>query len=379
MSSPSQSKLFQPIQVGGVRLQHRIVLAPLTRLRATLKHEPGPTAVTYYSQRASVPGTLLITEGTTISAKAGGFSPSPHTPGIWSDAQIAEWKKVVEAVHAKGSFIFVQLTAMGRAAEPSILALDDPSLPYVGPSDIPIGYRDHEAPRPLTIPEIKEYISDFATAASNAVHRAGFDGVEIHGANGYLVDQFLQSNSNNRTDEYGGSVDNRIRFALEVADALVKSVGAEKVGIRLSPWSTFQDMGMPDPIPTFRELVTRLRDAHSDLAFIHVVEPRISGAADRKAEVGESTDFLREIWGPRPYLAAGGFNREEAIKTADKKGGLIVFGRDFISNPDLPLRLLKGIPLSGYDRATFYIQDGVKGYIDYPFAAEAREGIITNA
>ncbi|ETW82310.1 hypothetical protein HETIRDRAFT_427371 [Heterobasidion irregulare TC 32-1] len=372
MPSSQLAQLFQPIKIGSITLQHRVVLAPLTRLRVNSRHELGVTAEEYYSQRASVPGTLLISEGTAIAPKAGGF---PNIPGIWSDEQITRWKKVVEAVHAKGSFIFIQVAALGRGADYSVLKSDDLSFPYISAGDVPLKGRDHEPPRPLTVPEIKEYVQIFAKASSDAVHRAGFDGVEIHGANGYLIDQFLQTNANNRTDEYGGSVENRIRFSLEIVEAVAAVIGQEKVGFRISPWSDFQEMRMPDPIPTFSALATRLRDSYPDLAFLHVVEPRIAGGLDSTAPVDdeESNDFLREIWGTKPYLAAGGFTRDTAIETVEQKGGLVVFGRHFISNPDLPTRLLKGIPLTPYDRSTFYTPDGVKGYTDYPFAAEPLE------
>ncbi|ETW82311.1 hypothetical protein HETIRDRAFT_427372 [Heterobasidion irregulare TC 32-1] len=239
--------------------------------------------------------------------------------------------KVVEAVHARSSFIFMQLFATGRAARPSGLTLDDPSFPYVGAGDISLADRNHERPRSMTVLEIKEYIQLFATAASNAVNEAGFDSVEIQGADGYLADQFLQTTANNRPDD-------------------------------------MEDMRMLDPLPTFRSLVSRLRDTYPDLSCLHVVEPRIAGAAERESKVDESNDDLRKIWGSRPYLAAGGFTREDAIQTAEEKGGLVVFGRHFISNPDLPTRLLKGLPLTPYDRVMFYIQDGVKGYTEHPFS-----------
>jgi NADPH2 dehydrogenase len=252
MSTP---KLFQPIQVGDLQLEHRVVLAPLTRVRADKKHvHQLPIAQEYYTQRASVPGTLLITEATFIAAQAGGIN---NVPGIWSDEQVTAWKKVsfshhspnnllictqiTESVHAKGSFIYLQLWALGRAASPKQLE-EEGSFPYVSSSDIPLSNRPKEdpSPRPLTLSEIKEFVELYATAASNAVHRAGFDGVEIHGANGYLIDQFLQTTSNRRTDDYGGSVENRARFALEVTEAVVKRIGAKKTGIRFSPWGSFQ-------------------------------------------------------------------------------------------------------------------------------------------
>ncbi|KAI0342407.1 FMN-linked oxidoreductase [Trametopsis cervina] len=361
----TEPKLFTPIQVGDVTLQHRVVLAPLTRFRASKAHVHKPIAVEYYKQRASVPGTMLITEASYIAAKAGGYA---NVPGIYNDEQIAAWKEIVDAVHAKGSFIYLQLWALGRAAMPEQLELEG-SFPYVSASDVLLEGRD-VAPRALTTDEIKEYVQFYATAASNAVHRAGFDGVEIHGANGYLVDQFLQDVTNKRTDAYGGSIENRTRFALEVIDAVAAKVGAEKTGIRLSPWGSYNGMRMQDPIPTFRYLVQQITERQPKLAFIHVVEPRVNGAVDREVQEGESNDSLREVWGSRPFISAGGYNREHALKIAEEKGDLIAFGRDYIPNPDLPLRLKKNLPLTKYDRQTFYEAEAEKGYSDYPFAPE---------
>ncbi|KAK7451304.1 hypothetical protein VKT23_012646 [Stygiomarasmius scandens] len=370
----STSKLFQPIKLGDVVLKHRVALAPLTRFRVDAKHVPLPIVKEMYAQRASTPGTLLITEATFIAARAGGY---PNAPGIWSDEQIAAWKEVTEAVHAKGSFIYLQLWALGRAAYAAVLANEDPSYDLVSASDIPLSDRPKEdpRPRPLTIPEIKEYVSLYATAASNAVHKAGFDGVEIHGANGYLLDQFMQDVSNHRTDEYGGSVENRARFTLEVVDAVVKAVGPRKTGIRLSPWNTFQDMKMDDPKPTFSYVVSEIKKAHPTLSYVHVVEPRAKGQDIlEKDPAGESNDFIREIWtspesdeNGRRLISAGGYTRDLATKIADEKGDIIAFGRPFIANPDLPLRLQHDIPLNKYDRTTFYTQ-GSEGYTDYPFA-----------
>ncbi|TFY63171.1 hypothetical protein EVG20_g6430 [Dentipellis fragilis] len=384
--SSTTPKLFQPLQFGDVTLQHRIVMAPMTRIRANEAHEHTDLGVEYYAQRASIPGTAIISEATFIGAEAGGYD---YVPGIYTDEQIARWKKIADAVHEKGSFIYMQLWALGRAATPFVLAKD--GFEYVGAGGIPLD--DRGAPRPLTREEIKHYVGLYATAASNAVHKAGLDGVEIHGANGYLVDQFLQTNTNDRTDEYGGSVENRIRFALEVISAIAGAIGAKKTGIRLSPWNPFlfdslcrsvmyrsvhiskgyhrPGMRMPDPVPTFRELVTRIRDTTPGLAFIHVIEPRINGIELQKVD-HESSDFLREIWAPRPFIAAGGFTREDAIKTAEEKGGLIAIGRMFISNPDLPRRFREGIPLTPYNRDTFYSRpaDLTLGYVDYPFASD---------
>jgi NADPH2 dehydrogenase len=255
----STSRLFEPIRVGNLALQNRVVLAPLTRIRASNKHVPLPNVKLYYAQRASSPGTLLITEATFIAQRAGGL---PNPPGIWSDEQIKAWKEVrlssaagdtgeyltqislcwlqvTDAVHEAGSFIYCQLWALGRTANEKCLRSENPDFPYVSASDVKLDNHE-ESPRPLTTEEIKEYVDLHVTAAKNAVEKAGFDGVEIHGANGYLIDQFLQDVTNKRTDEYGGNVENRSRFGLEVVEAVVKAIGAEKTGIRLSPWSTFQ-------------------------------------------------------------------------------------------------------------------------------------------
>ncbi|KAJ7749804.1 hypothetical protein DFH07DRAFT_828423 [Mycena maculata] len=369
--STSTTKLFEPIKVGTVTLQHRVVLAPLTRYKATTEHVPYlPLVSDYYGQRASKAGSLLITEATFIAARAGGY---PHVPGIWSPEQVKAWKVVADAVHAKDSFIFMQLWALGRAADPTQLKSEDPSFPYVSASDVQLTGKK-EPPRPLTVPEIKEYVGLYAQAAKNAIE-AGLDGVEIHSANGYLLDQFLQDLSNKRTDEYGGSVENRARFTLEVVDAVVAAIGAERTAIRFSPWSLFQDMAMADPIPTFSYVISQLAARHPNLAYIHLVEPRINGNTTRpEGEVGthESNEALRAIWAPRPWIRAGGFTREGALEAA-QSGDLVAFGRLYISNPDLPTRLEKDIPLAVYNRETFYLvgENSPRGYTDQPFAVAA--------
>jgi NADPH2 dehydrogenase len=229
------SALFTSIQVGHMSISHRIVLAPLTRIRAHSTHVLGPHAATYYAQRASVPGTLLISEGIVISQAAGGMD---FVPGIYTQEQVEGWRRVTDAVHEKGSFIFCQLWALGRAARPEVLAKENDS-PFVSASPIPLSTNPTLVPHTLTEDEIKVYIDTYVAAARNAI-AAGFDGVEIHCANGYLIDQFLQEVSNTREDGWGGSIEKRARFAIEVVDAIVKEVGAERVGIRLSPWSPFQ-------------------------------------------------------------------------------------------------------------------------------------------
>ncbi|KAK8224960.1 hypothetical protein HDK90DRAFT_96516 [Phyllosticta capitalensis] len=375
------TKLFTPLKVGSTQLDHRVVMAPLTRFRATNDNVPTDVMAQYYAQRAVVPGTLLLSEATFISARAGGYS---NIPGLWTEEQLAGWKKITDAVHAKGSKIFVQLWNLGRAAWPdpegSGGAVKNEEFDFknnfVSASDVPMA-KGLPVPRPMTEEEIWSTIGDYATAAKNAVEKAGFDGVEIHGAHGYLIDQFNQDVSNKRTDKWGGSIENRARFAYEVSKAVVAAVGAERTGIRLSPWSSFQGMRMADPIPQFSYIIHQLRSLN--LAFLHLVEPRVHGVIDMDPQ-NESLDFALQSWGKdKPVLIAGGFTTELAIKAVEEKykdhDVAVVFGRRFISTPDLVYRVKKGIPFNDYDRFTFYInqKNGDKlepGYIDYPYSEE---------
>ncbi|KAK7510571.1 uncharacterized protein IWZ02DRAFT_463841 [Phyllosticta citriasiana] len=375
------TKLFAPLKVGSTQLDHRVAMAPLTRFRATSDNVPTDVMTQYYAQRAVVPGTLLISEATFISARAGGYA---NIPGLWTEQQLAGWKKVTDAVHAKGSKIYVQLWNLGRAAWPdpegSGGAVKNEEFDFknnfVSASDVSMA-KGLPAPRPMTEEEIWTTIDDYATAAKNAVEKGGFDGVEIHGAHGYLIDQFTQDVCNKRTDQWGGSIENRARFAVEVSRAVAKAVGAERTGIRLSPWSNFQGMRMSDPIPQFSYLIDQLRAL--DLAFLHLVEPRVAGVIDRDPQ-NESLDFALQSWGrDKPVFIAGGFTTELAIKAVEEKykdhDVAVVFGRRFISTPDLVYRVKKGIPFNDYDRFTFYISQkaGDKpepGYIDYPYSDE---------
>ncbi|KAJ3551582.1 hypothetical protein NM688_g4617 [Phlebia brevispora] len=261
------------------------------------------------------------------------------------------------------------LTQSMRKGHPKALESEGP-YPLVSASDVKLSDGTVN-PRPLTSSEIKEYVQLYATAAHNAVHRAGFDGVELHGANGFLIDQFLQDVSNKRTDEYGGSIENRSRFALEVIDAVVGKVGEERTAIRLSPWGGYNEMRMKNPVPQFSHVVSELARQHPSLAYVHVVEPRVNGYLDIEVPPGDSNDFIRAIWFPRPLISAGGYLRDNALDVADKKGDLIAFGRPFIANPDLPIRLMKNIRLTKGNRDTYYAQDAV-GYTDYPTAAEEK-------
>ena len=360
------SQLFTPVKIGNVQLQHRIVMAPLTRYRADDSHVHSPFATEYYSQRAAIPGTLLITEATFISPQAGGYA---NVPGIYNDSQIKAWKGVTEAVHAKGSFIFMQLWALGRAATPEVLKSElGSAAKLVSSSNVPMS-KDDVAPEALSEEDIWKFVGYYRQAALNAIE-AGFDGVEIHGANGYLVDQFTQDTANKRTDQWGGSVEKRARFALEVAKAVVEAVGAKRTAIRLSPYSKFQGMRMDDPKPGFSYLASQLKKLN--LAYIHIVQPRIAG--DSTVEATDKIDFLIDIWGKAsPIFIAGGYlpnTAYEAVEDYPDQDICIVFGRYFISNPDLVFRVKKGIELTPYERPKFYNAKERDGYTNYPFSKE---------
>ncbi|KAI1420460.1 NADH:flavin oxidoreductase/NADH oxidase family protein-like protein [Xylaria sp. FL1777] len=353
-------RLFKPLRIGNVEVKHRIGMAPLTRLRATSDHVPAPLMKEYYGQRACIPGTLIVSEGTFVSPSAcGGF---PGAPGIWSRDQVDAWKAITDEVHSKGCFIYCQLFAMGRAANAEVARSEGVGI--VGPSPIPIN-EDAPIPRPMTGEEIEQMVQDFKIASENAMN-AGFDGVECHGANGYLIDQFIQDVSNRRDDEYGGSVENRSRFIHNIMKAIVDAVGPERVGLRLSPWSSFQAMRMNDPVPQFRDIINKADQLK--LAYLHLVESRVSGSADQQSS--ERLDFAYKIWNG-PLLVAGGYTPAEAQKLVDEyldKDIVVIFGRHFISNPDLVHRIKEGLELSLYDRETFYTNSPV-GYVDYPFSA----------
>lgn len=362
------SKVFEPFSIGHVKPQHRIAMAPLTRFRADADNVQLPMAVEYYSQRAAYPGTLIISEATTISARtAAGF---PHAPGMFNEVQIQRWKEITDAVHARGSYIFCQVVAPGRAGLPEPLrakgyTLDAPSA---------IALTGCETPHALTDAEIHEYIRDFAHAAKCAM-RAGFDGVEIHGANGYLVDEFLQDNSNQRTDAWGGSIENRSRFGVEVARAVAEAIGPERTGFRLSPWSRFQDMRMEDPVPQFSDLVRSLKAL--DLGFLHIIEARVKNWEDL-ADAPEKVNFILDAWQNKSVvLLAGGFTPDNARSYLDgvykDYNVALVFGRYFVSTPDLAYRIRHGIAPNPYKRESFYTPMVADGYTDYPYSKEFLE------
>lgn len=361
-------KLFTPLRLGRCTLQHRVVMAPLTRMRADPDgNVPTPLNAAYYAQRAT-PGGLLIAEATPVSWQGHGH---PNVPGIHTHAQIAGWKLVTEAVHAKGGVIYLQLWHTGRVSHASHQR--DGGRP-VGPSAIaaqgmtlnaawqPVPY---ELPRALDIGEIPGLIDTWRQAAANAM-AAGFDGVEIHAANGYLLEQFLQSRSNQRTDRYGGSIANRCRLVLDVAAAVAQEIGADRAGIRLSPWGIANDSGEAEPMPLYSHLITEL--ATIGLVYLHLIEPRASGAGKAdifRADQPSAAAAFRSLW-PNVLIDSGGFDRDGALEAVrDGRADAVAFGRFFISNPDLPRRIATGAALTPYDRSTFYGGDG-RGYTDYP-------------
>ena len=375
MNFPS---LFSPLQVGPYRLAHRVAMAPLTRMRADRSSfAPRPLNAEYYGQRAT-PGGLLIAEATPVMVTGRG---NPGVPGIYSDAQIAGWRNVVDAVHAKGGLIFLQLWHVGRVSHSSF---QPGSAMPVAPSAVPITGNGmlamtadgkmvpYETPRALETSEVEDVIEAFRQAAVNA-KAAGFDGVEVHGANGYLLEQFLQSHTNLRTDRYGGGIENRARLLLEITQAVIGVWGADRVGVRLSPYGIANGSGEAEPMPLYTHVVKVLDEL--GLAYLHFIEPRSSGAG--RAEVNwqnvpSAMVLFRPLW-RGVLMSAGGFTGETAeAAIAQGHADAIAFGRIFISNPDLPRRLQQGFPLTPYDRATFYGGEEA-GYTDYP----VHEGLAT--
>jgi len=357
--------LFEPYILGSLILSNRIVMAPLTRNRAGAGFVPGDLAAEYYGQRVSAG--LLISEATQISRQGQGYQ---DTPGIYSQAQIDGWRKVTTAVHAKGGRIFLQLWHVGRVSH---VDLQENGAAPVAPSAIRAqtktfvnnGFVDVSEPRALELDELPGIVEDFRKAAANAI-AAGFDGVEIHGANGYLLDQFARDGANVRTDAYGGSVENRARLMIEVAAAVVQEVGAERTGIRISPVSPANGVSSSDAQAQFDYIVDRLNDL--GIVYIHVVEGATGGPRDVAP-----FDFgaLRRRF-KNTYIANNGYDLELATsRLAEDKADLFAFGRPFIANPDLVERLKTSAPLAAVDPATIY-GGGAAGYTDYPALAGSR-------
>lgn len=348
--------LFSPLSLGDYTLRNRIVMAPMTRSRAE-NAIPPEMAVEYYASRADAG--LLLTEGTGPSRAGMGY---PRTPGIYDPAQVAAWRKITDAVHARGGRIFLQLMHVGRIAHSGNRSIPDPP---VAPSDVRAagqmwtdsqGMQDYDRPRALALGEIPQVIGEYAEATRNAL-AAGFDGVELHSASGYLPNQFLSPNTNRRTDAYGGSIENRNRFVVETLDAMIAAAGSPgKVGIKVSPGMKFNDIQHEDPIPTYVALAKAISPKH--LAYLHVLRTGI-GAESALREAYQGT-----------FLVGGGFKKDEANQfLAEGRADAIVFGTSFLANPDLVKRLKMNAPLNEPDRATFYTP-GAKGYTDYPVLTE---------
>jgi N-ethylmaleimide reductase len=367
MSQPS--KLFEPFKLGPLTLPNRLVMAPLTRNRAIPPGMvPSPLAVEYYAQRGSAG--LLISEASQVSQQGQGYQ---DTPGIYSKEQVAGWKKVTDAVHARGGRIVIQLWHVGRISHTS---LQPGGGAPVGPSAIRAKgktfvngtFTDISEPRALELSEIPGIIEDFRRGAANAVE-AGFDGVELHGANGYLLDQFAKHGTNKRTDAYGGSIENRARLMLEVSRVVAAEVGADRTGIRISPVTPANDVSDSNPQPLFDYIVDQLNALK--LVYIHVIEGATGGPRD--IAPFDYASLRKRFKGA--YVANNGYDFELANKVLEQGlADLIAFGKPFISNPDLVERLKKGAPLNEWDKATFY-GGGAKGYTDYPTleAAEAAQ------
>ncbi|WP_244098457.1 alkene reductase [Burkholderia gladioli] len=367
----STAELFNPARLAGRDTAHRIVMAPMTRARST---QPGdiPNAMNarYYAQRASA--ALIVTEASQITPQGKGYS---FTPGIHSDAQREGWRLVTDAVHAEGGRIFLQLWHVGRMSHPDFHGGELPVAPSAVPFDGQIwkvdpatgigAMVDCPTPRELRHEEIRQIVQDFRQAARRAIE-AGFDGVEIHGANGYLVDQFLRTTSNRREDEYGGSRENRLRFLQEVVDAVAAEVGAERTAIRLAPFLTARGMACPDILPTILDAAAWLQAR--GIAYLHLVE------ADWDDAPQFTESFRREIRErfARPIIVAGKYDLERANWVlANGYADFIAFGRKFVANPDLPRRLAEGLPLADFDGATLFGGDE-RGYSDYPALAPER-------
>jgi N-ethylmaleimide reductase len=364
--SSENLQLLQPLKIGSLELNNRIVMAPLTRMRAIDNDVPNPLAEIYYAQRASAG--LIISEATQISPLGKGY---PATPGIYSPEQTIAWTKIVQAVHAKGGKIFAQLWHVGRISHSSLHPED--GLP-IAPSAIqPAGKTftntwsmvPYETPRAMSIEEINLLIEQYYQAALNA-KQAGFDGIEIHSANGYLLDQFLQTKTNQRDDEYGGSYENRTRLLQQVIEQVKTVFDSSRIGVRLSPFGTFSDISDEDPIALFTHVIEML-NTHQ-LAYLHVIEPRSTSAGgdDKIFTEAPCTAAIFKNMYKGTFISAGGYDRQSGEATLhNNQADAIAYGRLYISNPDLVERFAQNAPLNPYQRDTFY-GGAEKGYTDYP-------------
>jgi N-ethylmaleimide reductase len=356
--------LFSPLQLGPYELPNRVVMAPLTRNRALAGDVPGPLNAEYYAQRASAG--LIISEATQISRQGQGYS---KTPGIYKHEQVAGWRLITRAVHAQGGRIFLQLWHVGAISHSSFqpnggLPVSPSGIaPHFGKASTADGRSvPFETPRALEEEEIPGIVEDFREGASNALS-AGFDGVEVHGANGYLLEQFLLGHSNRRSDAYGGSIENRARLLLEAMDAVSRVWGSDRVGVRLSPWGRGYS-GETDIVPLYTHVMHAL--AKKNLAYLHLIEPHVrEGSAPVPEEARSPLVTFRPFY-PGVIVTAGGYTRATAMAVVENGlADAVAFGRIFIANPDLPRRLRENQPLNQYDRGTFY-GGSDRGYTDYP-------------
>jgi len=355
IENDTNNDLFTPIQLGRYTLKNRIIMAPLTRCRAE-NNMPTEMNRIYYQQRASAG--LIITEGTQISAQGAGY---PNTPGIYNNKQVQAWQKITDSVHEKGGRIFLQLWHVGRVSYPGIQPNDQQP---VAPSAIK-AKGDYVQPRALEIHEISDIVQDYKNAAEHAM-AAGFDGVEVHAANGYLIDQFLRDATNKREDRYGGSYLNRSRFLCEVLEAVIKVWGNDRVGVRLSPTNSFNSISDTNPEALFTYIVEKLNPLH--LAYLHILEGSIHSADEVVASHSFNASRLRDVY-TGIYMANNGYSKESANKAIAKgRADIVSFGDLFISNPDLPERFLQNSELNPTDMDTRY-GGNEKGYIDYPTLA----------
>jgi N-ethylmaleimide reductase len=355
------ANLFEPLQIGSLVLRNRVFMAPLTRNRADAGGVPSELAATYYAQRASAG--LIVTEATQISPMGNGYI---NTPGIYSPEQVQGWRRIVDGVHRKGGRIFLQLFHAGRISHSSLLPNNvQPVAPSAiranSQTVIATGLAPVSEPVALTASEIKETLDDYRRAASNA-KEAGFDGVEIHAANGYLIDQFLRTGSNQRTDEYGGVASNRVRFLTETIDRVLEFWNSRQVGVRISPTGGFNDMSDENPVETFSVTVARLNSYA--LGYLHIVETAQNSKGSSEADLAMSAHLRTLLKGL--YVVNGGYDRlrgEEALRTGHADA--VAYGRTFLANPDLPRRLQLGAALNEPDPTTFY-GGGAAGYTSYP-------------
>ncbi|MBF4434122.1 alkene reductase [Vibrio anguillarum] len=359
------SSLFSPTQIGPLSLNNRLVMAPMTRARTSQPgNVPNDIMAQYYAQRASAG--LIITEATQISDDSQGYS---FTPGIYTPEQIVGWQQVTQAVHGRGGKIVNQLWHVGRVSHPVFQQGQKPMAPSaIAPVDTKVWIAQPGSagemmecvePRAMTLQEINQVVRDFANAAHNAI-AAGFDGVEIHGGNGYLIDQFLRTNSNHRTDQYGGSRENRLRFLMEVVSAIIDKVGADKVGVRLAPYITFKDMNCPDIVPTILQAAEQLQKL--GIAYLHLSEADWDDAPQIPEDFRQ---HLRELF-TNTIIVAGRYDVERANQILENGyADLVAFGRPFIANPDLVERLKMNRTLSAFDPSCLF-GGGTKGYTDYP-------------